>query len=74
MSSTAKAGYEIIARTPASTSFDVDALGNMELRMDWTQGQYLKSNYLYMYTAVYSNHIQVIPSLKYAQKNPQHTE
>lgn len=34
MSSTAKAGYEIMDRSPASTSLDVEALGNMELRMD----------------------------------------
>jgi hypothetical protein len=34
MSSTAKAGYEMMDRTPASTSLDIDALGSMELRMD----------------------------------------
>lgn len=34
MSSTAKAGYEMMDRRPASTSLDVEALGNMELRMD----------------------------------------
>jgi hypothetical protein len=34
MSSTANAGYEIMDRTPASTSLDVEALGNMELRID----------------------------------------
>lgn len=34
-SSTAKAGKEIIERSPASISFDVDALGNMEKRIDY---------------------------------------
>lgn len=35
MSSTAKAGYEMMDNNPASTSLDVEALGNMELRVDW---------------------------------------
>lgn len=34
MSSTANAGYEMMERTPASTSLDVEALGSMELRID----------------------------------------
>lgn len=34
ISSTAKAGYEMIERRPASISFDVDALGNMEYSID----------------------------------------
>lgn len=34
MSSTAKAGYEMIARSPASTSLDMEALGSMDVRMD----------------------------------------
>lgn len=34
MSSTAKAGYEMMASSPASTSLDMEALGSMEVRMD----------------------------------------
>lgn len=34
MSSTAKAGYEMTASSPASTSLDMEALGSMEVRMD----------------------------------------
>lgn len=37
MSSTAKAGYEMMDRSPASTSLEVEALGNRELRMDWKE-------------------------------------
>lgn len=33
-SSTAKAGKEMTDRRPASISFEVEALGNMEHRMD----------------------------------------
>lgn len=35
MSSTAKPGYEMMASTPASTSLEMEALGNMDVRMDW---------------------------------------
>lgn len=38
-SSTAKAGKEIMERSPASISLDVDALGNMENRMDWMRNK-----------------------------------
>lgn len=39
ISSTAKAGKEIIERSPASISLDVDALGSMENRIDWMKNR-----------------------------------
>lgn len=33
-SSTANAGYEMMARSPASTSLDMEALGSIDVRMD----------------------------------------
>lgn len=41
MSSTAKAGYEMMASTPASTSLEMDALGNMDVRMDWWEYRHI---------------------------------
>lgn len=38
-SSTAKAGKEIMERSPASISLDVDALGSMENRIDWMKNK-----------------------------------